>query len=262
MNYISVVIPAKNEEKTIGRVISAVRNKADEIIVVDGYSNDWTREIAEKEGARVVLQTKKMFPGKGNAMKTGLNVAKGDIVVFIDADMESIEPDWITLLTQPIINGETDICKAEYKRGPLDAAVTKLVAKPLLKTLYPDLNVHMPLEGEIAARKSIFEKLEFREDWGIDVGLVISAHKQGFRIKNVFLGEKIHKPSYIEDIAELSPMAENIIQAIINSKNGEIMQNIKEQILKEVGASKESGEPVPSFFLQTLQNNFKSKNNL
>ncbi len=253
MNAISAVIPAKNEEKTIAKVISAVRSKADEIIVVDGYSSDWTREIAEQEGARVVLQTKKMFPGKGNAMKTGLDVAKGDIVVFVDADMESIQPDWITLLIQPIIRGETDICKAEYKRGPTDAPVTKLVAKPLLKALYPNLDVHMPLEGEIAARKSTFEKLEFREDWGIDVGLVISAHKQGFRIKNVFLGEKIHKPSYIEDIAELTPMAENIIKAILDSKNGEMVQEIKEQVLKEISTKTSSRELAPGLTMLDVQ---------
>jgi glycosyltransferase involved in cell wall biosynthesis len=44
MDRISVIIPAKNEEKTIGRVISAVRSQADEVIVVDGYSSDWGRE--------------------------------------------------------------------------------------------------------------------------------------------------------------------------------------------------------------------------
>jgi len=253
MNRISVIIPAKNEEKTIAKVISEVRKEADEVIVVDGYSSDWTREIAEKEGARVVLQSKKMFPGKGNAMKTGLEIAKGDIIVFVDADMESIKSEWIRLLTQPIIREEVDICKADYKRKGTDAPVTKLVAKPLLKTLYPNLNVNMPLEGEVAARKSIFEKLEFREDWGIDVGLIISAHKQGFRIKNVFLGEKIHKPSYINDIGELSPMAENIMQTILESKNGEIIANLKEQVLREIGIRDKARERVPGPLLAGLQ---------
>jgi len=70
MNRISVIIPAKDEEKTIAKVISVVKERADEVIVVDGYSTDRTKEIAEREGARVVLQTKKIFPGKGNAMKT------------------------------------------------------------------------------------------------------------------------------------------------------------------------------------------------
>lgn len=241
---ISIIIPAKNEEKTIGNVISVVKEKADEIIVVDGHSDDRTREIAEEAGAKVVLQTKKMFPGKGNAMKTGLDMATCDIVVYVDADMENIESEWIDQMVQPIINGEADITKADYIRGGMDAPVTKLVAKPLLGTLYPDLKVNMPLEGEIAARREVFQKLEFREDWGIDVGLIISGHKQGFSIKNVFLGKKIHKPSYIDDIGELTPMADNIINAILDSKNGELMQTMREKILEEI-KNKESDSSDP-----------------
>jgi glucosyl-3-phosphoglycerate synthase len=195
-------------------------------------------------------------------MKTGLDTARGDILVFVDADMESIKPEWVTLLTQPIIRREADICKAEYKRKGMDAPVTKLVAKPLLKALYPDMNVSMPLEGEIAARRETFHRLEFREDWGIDVGLIISAHKQGLRIKNVFLGEKIHKPSYIDDIGELSPMAENIIHTIMESKNGEIMANIRELVTREMEAikdSREQSQTIPGFIAPAMNNNPKPK---
>jgi glucosyl-3-phosphoglycerate synthase len=215
MVKVSVIIPAKNEEKTIARVISAVGKQADEIIVVDGHSTDRTREVSEKEGAKVVMQARRMFPGKGNAMKTGLRHATGDIVVFVDADIHNIRPDWISRMTLPIIRGEADVCKAEYIRKPLDAPVTKLVAKPLLRILYPDLRVNMPLEGEISARREDFRRMEFKENWGVDVGLVLSAHRLGLRIKNVHLGKKFHKPSYVEDIAELSPMAEDILRAIL-----------------------------------------------
>lgn len=245
MNSISVIIPAKNEEKTIAKVISVVREKADEVIVVDGHSTDRTKEISEEAGARVIQQTKKMYPGKGNAMKTGLDAATKDIVLYFDADMTSMTSEWVTMLTQPIINGTADVCKAEYIRGPLDAPVTKLVAKPLLKKLYPNLNVNMPLEGEIAARKSTFEKMTFKEDWGIDVGLVISAHVQGFRIKNVFLGEKIHKPSYNDDIAELSPMAQNIIETILDSKKEEMIKELQQRLDEEIERRAKAGLPVP-----------------
>lgn len=245
MNSITVIIPAKNEENAIGRVISAARERADEVIVVDGYSADRTREIAAQAGARVLFQSRQVYPGKGNAMKTGLQAATGDIVVFIDADMTSIKPEWISMMTEPIMNGEADVCKAEYIRGPFDAPVTKLVAKPLLKKLYPDLNVNMPLEGEIAARKQTFEKLDFREDWGIDVGLVISAHLKGLRIKNVFLGEKVHKPSYSKDISELSPMAQNIIETILGFKRQEMIDELKQRIDEEIALRVRAGMPIP-----------------
>ena len=250
---ISIIIPAKNEEKTIGNVISVVKERADEVIVVDGHSVDMTREIAEQAGAKVILQTKKMFPGKGNAMKTGLDAATCDVVIYVDADMENIQAEWIDKMVHPIINGEADITKADYIRGEMDAPVTKLVAKPLLKTLYPNLNVKMPLEGEIAARRETFQKLEFREDWGIDVGLIISGHKQGFTIKDVFLGKKIHKPSYIDDIGELTPMADNIINAILESKSDEIVQNVKDKVIEEIRNGKKPEELGPEFNVPILQ---------
>ena len=75
MNYISVVIPAKNEEKTIGRVISAVRNKADEIIVVDGYSKDKTVKIAKKFHCKVYYDS----IGKGSALIKGGKRSTGGI---------------------------------------------------------------------------------------------------------------------------------------------------------------------------------------
>ncbi|UCD03712.1 MAG: glycosyltransferase [Candidatus Woesearchaeota archaeon] len=215
-NKISVIIPAKNEENNIADIIQKLK-EADihEIIVVDGFSTDRTREFAEKAGAKVLLQSRKVAPGKGVAMKTGVKEATGDIVLFLDADIINFDKKWITQMTDPIIKGETDICKADYERGPTDAPVTKLVAKPMLKMLFPDLEVNMPLEGEISAKKSTFMKLDFVDSWGIDVGLILSAYKQGYKIKNVYLGKKDHKKSYTNDVAELSGMAENVMRTII-----------------------------------------------
>jgi len=75
------------------------------------------------------------------------------------------------------------------------------------------------------------------------------------------LGEKIHKPSYIEDIGELTPMAENIIQAIIRSKDGEIMQHIREQIEKQMAVINKNREQTSEFMLANHKNNFKPKTN-
>ena len=220
-NKISVIIPSKNEENNIGHLIPKVWEfNPHEIIVADGFSNDRTREIAQNAGAKVVKSTRKVPVGKGVAMSTGLREATGDILLFLDADITNFNCNWINKMTDPIINGETDICKAEYYRGPLDAPVTKLVAKPMLDMLFPDLNVNMPLEGEIAARKETFHKLDFVENWGIDVGLILSAHKQGYRITNVDLGKKEHKASYNNDIAELREMASNVMKTILQFKEG------------------------------------------
>jgi len=87
---ITVVLPALNEEKGIGRTIDAInktyfkKNKWElEIIVVDGNSKDKTREIARKKKAKIIIEKRK---GYGRAYKTGLSEASGDIFVTGDAD--------------------------------------------------------------------------------------------------------------------------------------------------------------------------------
>lgn len=87
---ISIVIPAMNEERGIGKTIDAVNKKYFakkkwniEILVIDGNSKDNTREIATSKGAQVILETRK---GYGRAYKTGLAHATGDIIVTGDAD--------------------------------------------------------------------------------------------------------------------------------------------------------------------------------
>ncbi|MBE3040915.1 MAG: glycosyltransferase family 2 protein [Chloroflexi bacterium] len=101
---VSVVIPAKNEEPTIGSVIKACGKYADEILVVDGHSKDATCEIARQLGARVIQDH---GLGKGDALRTAANEVRGSICVFIDAD-GSHDPEDIPKLLQPILDGQAD----------------------------------------------------------------------------------------------------------------------------------------------------------
>ena len=100
-----VVIPAKDEEKSIGEIIKGCKKYAERVLVIDGYSKDKTREIAEKSGVGVVLQKGK---GKGAAIRTSAeHVSNDEIVVFIDAD-GSHDPDDIPKLIKPIQDGKAD----------------------------------------------------------------------------------------------------------------------------------------------------------
>jgi len=85
---ISIIIPAYNEEENIGELLKRIKNLAfeAEIIVIDDASSDHTREIALKEGVRVISHPYQM--GNGAAIKTGIRNAKGEILVFIDADLQ------------------------------------------------------------------------------------------------------------------------------------------------------------------------------
>jgi cellulose synthase/poly-beta-1,6-N-acetylglucosamine synthase-like glycosyltransferase len=82
---VSLVIPAYNEEETIGAVVEEFRQSPflDEILVVDNNCKDRTAEIAARAGARVVLETR---PGYGSALLAGMSAAKGDILALVEAD--------------------------------------------------------------------------------------------------------------------------------------------------------------------------------
>lgn len=209
---ISVIIPALNEEKTIERVVREARKARylNEILVVDGGSRDRTVETALKAGAKVIKQSKKKFPGKGIAMTDGVLNASGEILVFIDADIENFNCRFIEKLVEPIMNDEADFVKGYYetKRG----RVTEITARPLLAIFFPELRLKEPISGEIAGRRDFFLKMEFEENWGVDIGIVLDAFLLNARIREVNLGYKEHKMRHTK---EKAIMSREVAKAII-----------------------------------------------
>lgn len=118
MPKVTIVIPAKNEASTIQEVIEGIRAYADEILVVDGHSTDDTRKVALELGARVELDHGR---GKGDAVRTAIEKAKGEVLVFIDAD-GSHEPSDIPKLIAPILRDEADLVIGSRGRGGSDEA--------------------------------------------------------------------------------------------------------------------------------------------
>ena len=123
---ISIVIPAINEERGIGKTIDAVnrdffqrQNWELEIILVDGNSTDKTREIATQKGARVLIEKRK---GYGRAYKTGLAAATGDIIVTGDADATypfHLIHEYITMLIDRDLDFLTTDRFAALKHGSM-----------------------------------------------------------------------------------------------------------------------------------------------
>ncbi len=110
---VSIIIPCYNELNTIKAIIDAVRklhydNK--EIILIDDFSNDGTRELIRKsiedKVDKVFYHNKNI--GKGAAIRSGLKEATGDIVVIQDADIE-YDPEEILKVIEPILNGKADV---------------------------------------------------------------------------------------------------------------------------------------------------------
>lgn len=239
---LAVIFCAKNCEKTIGNAINAANgvrlaDMGTVTIVVNGFSTDGTVKAAKEIGATSVIeQPERKFPGKGIAMKAGLAEAakmRADIALFLDADIKNLTSDWVVKLAEPVLQRGYDMTRGYYDRRPRDAAVTKLVAKPMISIFFPELaNIEQPLSGEVCATMNAWNDLlekgtacndeaakgvTIPDGWGIDVWFLIEAVIAGRKIKEVFLGKKEHTSydEYIEDVGVLSKMSEQVLFAII-----------------------------------------------
>lgn len=229
---ISVIFCTKNTAATIQNAIKAIKGSSynlDSIIVVDGFSTDNTAEKAKQAGATTVItQPIKKFPGKGVAMKAGIEEsikAGADIALFLDSDIKNLSGEWVDALVDPIVEAGFDMTRGFYDRAPRDAAVTKLIARPMLSAFFPELSYfEQPLSGEVCARMQVWQDLINEvgtnppDGWGIDVWLLIEAAMSGNKIREVYLGRKEHTSfeGYKEDIGKLHKMAEQVLFTILN----------------------------------------------
>lgn len=214
MNNVSVIIPAYNEEKTIGQVIDKVReSKIDtEIIVVNNCSTDRTEEIAKEKNVKTVYCENR---GKGYAMEEGIKYATGNIITFIDGDLGIYIHDIINLMVSPIIEGEAEFTKSAFIRE--GGRVTELVAKPLLELLFPNIkNFEQPLSGIIAGTKEAFDKIVFEKDYGVDIGILLDMVNNNVKIEEIHIG-RIDNNS--QSWQSLPKMAKEVASAILKRAN-------------------------------------------
>lgn len=199
---ITVIIPTLNEEESIYEVVRfAIENEnVSEVLVVDDKSLDNTVAKAKEAGAKVITSTKL---GKGASMKDGLLCAKNEIIAFLDGDIHPYPPLTIKFLTDPIINNTADFVKAAFDRNA--GRVTELVAKPLLNIFFPDISdFEQPLSGMIAGRKSFFERIDFQDDYGVDIGILLDMHLLKARISEVNIGYIYNKSKPWQALEKMS----------------------------------------------------------
>ncbi|NYG57520.1 glucosyl-3-phosphoglycerate synthase [Nocardioides daedukensis] len=233
---VSLVVPARNEAATVGDVVARVREQLmdtahllDEIVVIDSDSTDATAAVAHDAGA-VVHRAKDIrpdlgsVPGKGEAMWKSLFVTRGDLVVFIDADLVDWDTHFVPGLLGPLLSDPSvSLVKGFYERPMLDESdpartfeggrVTELVARPLIALLFPELGgLVQPLAGEWAIRRSLFESLSVPTGYAVELAaLVDTARSEGVdAIAQVDLGRRAHRHQSLHD---LGAMATQIVAA-------------------------------------------------
>jgi dolichol-phosphate hexosyltransferase len=188
---VTVVIPARNEEQTLGMIIDRCRPHGDEILVVDGHSSDATVEVARRHGARVVQDNRK---GKGDAIRVGAQEAAHEVLVFIDAD-GSHDPADIPRLTGPILAGDADLVIGSRGRGGSDELHGDI--EKLLRLVGSDIiliginwrfkaSLTDSQNGFRAIRKSVVLDLGLRENiTTIEQEMTMRALKKGFVVSEV-----------------------------------------------------------------------------
>ena len=216
---VSVVLPALNEERTVGAIVEVIRRElmgvsaplVDELVVMDSGSTDRTARVAAESGARVVHRDEVLprlpaVPGKGEVLWRSLMATSGDIVCFVDADLTGFSAEFVHGIVGPLLTEPgVQLVKAMYDRplasGSDGAAsgggrVTELVARPLLNMHWPQLaGVVQPLGGEYAARRSLLERLPFPVGYGVELGLLVDTlHTAGLEaLAQVDVGVRHHR---------------------------------------------------------------------
>jgi glucosyl-3-phosphoglycerate synthase len=226
---VSVVIPARDESATIGDIVTGIRTElvdaaalVDELVVIDSDSSDGTAAIAERCGATVYAARSIRpdlggYAGKGEALWKSQFVVRGDLLVFIDADLTRWGPHFVVGLLGPLLNdGGVQLVKGYYDRvlddgsgqhAPQGGRVTELVARPLLNLYRPELSqVVQPLAGEWAIRRSAFAAQSVPVGYGVELATLLDVHRRDGlpAIAQVDLGARAHSHQSVHDLGVMA----------------------------------------------------------
>ena len=254
---ISLCLPTLNEEKTIAKEIIIMKSElmtryplVDELIVIDSGSTDNTVDIAGSFGADVydandILPDLDQFKGKGENLWKALYITKGDIIVYIDADIKNIHHRFAYGLIGPLLlDDQIKYTKAFYDR-PISIGknkirptgggrVTELVIRPLFSLFFPELTqIIQPLSGEYAGYREIFEKIPFPIGYGVETSMILDIYdKWGLDvIAQVDLDRRIHRN---QDTKALGRMAFAILKTFINRQKRSGLIELKEDLFDEI----------------------------
>ncbi len=176
------------------------------IINVDNNSMDGTKEafLGAETGniPKKYISTEEAIVGKGNNMRNlfvEVVQRKAKAIVVVDADLKSVTPEWVKTLATPILEGY-DYTTPIYSRNEYDGTITNHITYPLIYSLFK-ANIRQPIGGDFSFSPKMTRYwlgMAWEKDtrqYGIDIFMTTSALLNGFKVCQVALGSKVHKPS-------------------------------------------------------------------
>jgi len=269
---VSVVVPARNEADTVGDVVHELRKAlvldiplVDELVVMDSDSLDATGAVAAKAGATVYLAREVAadlgaYFGKGEALWKSLFVTKGDLLVFVDADLTSWGPHFVTGLLGPLLaDDDVTLVKGFYERVRTEIGgststeggrVTELVARPILSLWWPELaGVVQPLAGEWSIRRSLIESLSVPIGYGIELSTLLdTAARHGLQsVAQVDLGSRAHKHQSNHDLALMAGELLLVAERRKPSPQSLPTHTTLDQFVRNEGKLQPVSRPIPTY---------------
>ena len=280
-NKIIIGIPSYNEAETISNVVTQVDlglrkfypSSKCLIINVDSNSTDNTKKVfltTKTFSSKKYLNTGKKIRGKGqNLIKLFkyCKDAKTDFVAVLDSDIKTVTPNWVFLLLNPLVSGKFDYTTPVYARGCYDGNITNNFAYPMTYARF-GIDLQQPIGGEFGLNKRLYQYLlkqpinEAVLGFGIDIFMTYHAIGGGFRIKEVYLGKKKHRPGFPSLMGKFFEFSQSAIEV------SKIYQNRSKRIkplekYKNIPIFKINKQPNRKLALvQLKQFKRKFKNNL
>lgn len=216
---IDALVPAKNEESTVGDVVRSLfaSGSIRQVIVVVNGCRDETASRAHEAGALVLRAADR---GLGYAVKSGLAKSDAEIILKTDGDIANWNPSWVEALRPPDAHCLTRaVFDSPYDTFP----VTRLVVEPLLRRVWPNReSIRLPISGTYAFHRAHIDASSLSDDWAFDISLVCQAIETDLTMIDVEIGSLDDRSRPIDHYV---PMADEIIKYFLARYGERLMRN-------------------------------------
>lgn len=207
----TVLIPALNEEKTIGNCVNIFKKHklVENVIVIANACDDKTAVIAKLSGAEVIEINK---AGKGNAIMVGVKNVKTGIVILCDGDLKNPSEEIIDNLLGGF-SRDVVMVKGRFNRSKQPGPVTDMLVKPILELFnHPASSLQQPLSGMVAIKTEFLKQLVLPNDFGVDLFIVLMACQRKKKIVEADLPLIDHRQ---RDWSHYEKMAREVINVLL-----------------------------------------------